>query len=63
MPVDSGVLKAKISKVNFAVNELRRLISKPFTQLNVDEKYSIFLWSPLFPYACISLLRHTLRLQ
>jgi hypothetical protein len=41
MPIDSGVLKARISEVNFAMNELRRLISKPFARLNVDEKYSI----------------------
>jgi len=41
MPIDSDVLKARISEITFVMNELRRLISKPFAQLSVDEKYSI----------------------
>jgi len=41
MPVDSGVLKSRVSEITFTMNELRRLISKPFAQLNIDEKYSM----------------------
>ena len=41
MPVDVDVLRARISEINFIMNELQRLTSKPFMQLSVDEKYSM----------------------
>ena len=41
MPIDSDILKARISEIIFTMNESRRLISKPFAQLNIDEKYSM----------------------
>jgi len=41
LPVDLAVLKARISEIAFAMNELRRLTSKPFAQLDIDEKYSM----------------------
>jgi uncharacterized protein YutE (UPF0331/DUF86 family) len=41
MPVDEDVLKTRISDVRLAAKELQRLASKPFVELNVDEKYSM----------------------
>ena len=41
MPVNVDVLRARISEINFIMNELQRLTSKPFMQLSVDEKYSM----------------------
>jgi len=41
MLVDSDVLKVRISEVRSAMNELRRLTSKSFMKLDVDEKYSM----------------------
>jgi hypothetical protein len=38
MPMDADVLRARISEINFIMNELQRLTSKPFMQLSVDEK-------------------------
>jgi len=32
MPVDVDVLRARISEINFIMNELQRLTSKPFMQ-------------------------------
>lgn len=39
--VDDEVLKARISEVKLAMSDLRRLTSRPFAELSVDEKYSI----------------------
>ena len=41
MPVDSGCLKARASEVGLAMGDLRRLASRPFAELSVDEKYSM----------------------
>lgn len=41
MPVDDDVLRSRISEVRSAVNELQRLTSKPFAELNVDQRYSM----------------------
>lgn len=41
MPVDGDVLRSRISDVKSAIKELERLTSKPFTELNVDERYSM----------------------
>lgn len=41
MPVDDDVLRSRISEVRLAMDELQRLTSKPFAELNVDERYSM----------------------
>ena len=41
LPVDKEVLRARVSEVNFAINELLRLTSKPFARLSIDERYAI----------------------
>ena len=41
LPVDKDVLRARVSEVNFAINELLRLTSKPFARLSIDERYAI----------------------
>ena len=58
MPVDGDVLKARISEVAFAMNELRRLVSKPFAQLNVDEKYSMRYNIVVLVESIVSLCMH-----
>jgi len=41
MPIDSAYLKQRISEVSEAISELRRLTSKPYPKLSLEEKYSI----------------------
>ena len=41
MPIDSNQLKQRISEVLEAKAELKRLTSKIYTQLNMEEKYAI----------------------
>lgn len=41
MPIDTSHLKQRITEVLEAKSELRRLTSKPYTQLNIEEKYAI----------------------
>jgi len=58
MPVDDDVLKTRISEVSFAINELRRLTSKPFTRLNVDGKYSMRYNMVVLAESLVSLCMH-----
>ena len=39
--MDEDVVRKKIEEVRWAVSELRRLTSKEFEELSVDEKYAI----------------------
>lgn len=41
MPVDDDVLRARISEVKLAIKELQRITSKHFSELNIDERYSM----------------------
>ena len=41
MPADEDIVRRKIGEVRWAVSELRRLASKEFGELSVDEKYAI----------------------
>ena len=41
MSVDVDLLRSKISDVRFCIRELLRLTSKDFSDLSVDERYSI----------------------
>lgn len=41
MPVDTGYLKQRIKEILEAKSELRRLTSKPFSKLSLEEKYAI----------------------
>ncbi|BAJ50159.1 hypothetical protein CSUB_C0298 [Candidatus Caldarchaeum subterraneum] len=41
MPVDPALVRARISDVRLSVNELRRLTSRPFSELDVDQRYSM----------------------
>ncbi len=41
MPVDIDVLRYRISDVRASISEITRLISKPFTELAIDERYSM----------------------
>ena len=41
MPVDVSQLKQRITEVLEAKAELKRLTSKPYAKLNMDEKYAI----------------------
>ena len=41
MPIDKEVVENRLREVLEAINELKRLASKPYTSLSVDEKYSM----------------------
>ena len=41
MPIDKEVVKARINELIGAINELKRLTSKPFIEMNIDEVYSM----------------------
>ena len=41
MPVDKEVIKSRLSDIKASIKELERLTSKPFSELTIDEKYSI----------------------
>jgi len=58
MLVDSDVLKVRISEVRLAMNELRRLTSKSFVKLNVDEKYSMRYNVVVLVESLVSLCTH-----
>ncbi|MEM1558256.1 MAG: DUF86 domain-containing protein [Thermoproteota archaeon] len=58
MPVDSDVLRSRISEINSTISELQRLTSKPFTQLSIDEKYSIRYNIVVLVESIVSLCMH-----
>jgi len=58
MPVDADVLKSRVSEVVFAVKELERLTSKPFSQLSADEKYSMRYHVIVLVESLVSLCMH-----
>jgi len=41
LPIDKEVVENRLREVLEAINELKRLASKPYTSLSVDEKYSM----------------------
>ncbi|MCD6443555.1 hypothetical protein J7L70_00950 [Candidatus Bathyarchaeota archaeon] len=58
MPIDKDVLNARISDVRSALNELCRLVSKPFSFLSIDEKYSIRYNIVILVESLVSLCMH-----
>ncbi len=58
MPVDGDILRSRISEINFTISELQRLASKPFTQLSIDEKYSIRYNIVVLVESVVSLCTH-----
>ncbi|MCX8189431.1 MAG: hypothetical protein N3F64_06935 [Nitrososphaeria archaeon] len=58
MSIDKDVLKARLSEIYFTMNELQRLTSKPFNQLNVDGKYSMRYNIIVLAESIVSLCMH-----
>ena len=41
VPLDNGVVESRINDVYEAISELKRLASRRFEKMNVDERYSM----------------------
>ena len=58
MPIDNDVINSRIAEAKEAINELLRLTSKPFSELSIEEKYSIKYNIILLVESLISLCIH-----
>ena len=58
MPVDSDIVRYRVSDVRLVMSELSRLTSKPFEDLSIDERYSIRYNIIVLVEALVSLCTH-----
>ena len=61
MPVDPSVLRYRIDDIRSILSELKDLVSKPFEELSLHEKYSMRYLVILLVEALVSLMRAYIR--
>ena len=61
MPIDTSVVKIRISEVRETISELLRLTSKIYDKLTIDERYSIRYNIIVLVEALVSLCTHIAR--